>query len=218
MAISTKERGEYTLLHMVNRMVWEARRNDELGKVNTGNSDLFSSTEKLLGNLTRQAPNRIYFGPEGIVCRVLFFNEKGFSFQARIETLRMLPEPEVVKSESIATSTLSDLEREIMWWRRQFGMRGDLLADPYRVLERIDSPGEFVHIGKISGKSSANNSYPGTVNCRYHQTNLNGPRFSDLGLNKVYRVRRQETFRVIDNIPQLISRHMYPFNNFIPTP
>lgn len=77
------EHREYTMFHMVNHMVWEARRNDDITRKygDKEDSDVFPSTEKLLMSLTRQAPNRIYFGPDGKVCRVLFFREQGFHFR-----------------------------------------------------------------------------------------------------------------------------------------
>lgn len=212
MSTFTQERGEYELFHMVARMVWEARRNDAIKQKyeDTDNSDLFPSTERLLKSLTQQAPNRIYFGPDGRVCRVLFFSENGLPYQARIETIELGDDPKIVKSEGISGRSIAALEQEITWWRRQFRMPGDLLTNPLMVLESTEEPGEIVHIGGIEKQIGSLVTVSDLVYCRYYQSSLNGPRFIDLGAGSDYKIRDEE-FRRLDSPPAFILRHLNPF-------
>lgn len=213
MITATAENREYTLFHMVNRMVWEARCNDEITrKHGEETSDLFPSTDRLLKSLTRQAPNRIYFGSNGRVSRALFFSEQGMTYQVRVETLQLDDNPRIVKSEYVVSGSPGGLEQEITWWRRQFGMPGDLLTKPLFIMESLEREGEIIHVGGVEKQVGDLVTITDLIYCRYYQSSLNGPRFIDLGVGSNYKVNVGEEFRNLGGPPSFILRHLNPFS------
>lgn len=161
----TQEQKEYLSFHLVNRLVEEARRNKELIGTEFG-------VEKLIHNLSRQAPNRLYCNREGHILSVLIFSEKNRPFEAfnqiaKLEDDRWQP----VRSETVSCIDVGSLEQEISWWRRRYQMIGDLIEKPsgiFRVIGGKDLlDGSFVHVSDIK---------PGLSVLYYYYISEVGPR------------------------------------------
>lgn len=199
MATSLIERRDPTQFNLANYLIKQARESEEFFQ-RTGQKDesgAFPEIKKVIEGLTRQIPNRIYFAPDGRVCRVLFFSEDELPYQARIETLELGSNPRIIKSEGIVTATSADLEKEVSWWRRQFAMSGDLLLNPSLVIESLKNPGQFAHIGGSD-----------VVFCHYYESTANGPKITNLG-SGIH--RRNGDFKVLAEPPSFIYEYAHPF-------
>lgn len=190
------ESREYPLFNSVNRHIREARQAERISPNTKWN------VTALVENLIRQAPNRLYFAPDGRFCWVLMFSEDGLRYQARIEILQILDNnPELVKGESFIAVNSKALEQEITWWRRQFSMSGDLIEEPITILQSQSYEREFVH---LAGSD---------LDPFYYRYNIGmiGPRLLVIGRGTDYRLREGEVFTRIPGLPREILDYSNPF-------
>lgn len=189
------ERREYPLFNLVNRSVREERHFEDINP-NT------KFVDKLIANLIRQAPNRLYFAPDGRFCWVLMFSEDDYRYQARIETLKILDEvPQLVRGEDMCAASPAALEEEIRWWRRQWTMSGDLIGEPITVLQSRNHDNEFVH---LAGPD---------LDPFYYRYSIGviGPRLLAIGRGTDYQLREDEEFEIMPSPPKTILEYSYPF-------
>lgn len=134
----------HPVIDLTNLVVEEQRRNENVtGKI--------GMAEELIQNLTAKFPNRLYCSENGFIARVLLFSEYGLPYRVYMETCKPGNNDwQKIKSETITCTNTNDLERQIDFWRRKFGMSKDLFEKPSMVIQiSEDTPfgqGEFVNL------------------------------------------------------------------------
>lgn len=126
---------------------------------------------QLLQGLIHQAPNRVYFNDQGEIMRALFFKGE-FPYEAYWDIIKPQEENwEEARNEYLIGSTPKDIEDQLSFQRRRFGMKHDLLTAPSSVFKTLfmNEP-IFVHQSEAEGKF---------VSCSYYPTPLFGftPKF-----------------------------------------
>lgn len=193
--VNTESR-EYPLFNSVNRSIRDARQFETINPTTREN------VHTLVNNLVRQGPNRLYFATDGRFCWVLMFSEDDYPYQVRIETVQILDEqPQLVRREDVRAISPAALEEEIKWWRRQWGMSGDLIEGSTAVLQSKNHDNEFIH---LAGPD---------LNPFYYRYSIGtvGPRLLAIGRGTDYQLREDEEFTIIPAPPKTILEYSHPF-------
>lgn len=105
------------------------------------------SERSSLESSIEQTPDQVYFSPDGTVGRVIVY-QREFRYQALTEGLRHSQDRWTrFYAEHFVLRDARGLTQQLVWFRRQFGLLGDLMAQPAHVFKVTD--GSFLHIGEI---------------------------------------------------------------------
>lgn len=164
------------------------------------------SVQALLRKLVQQAPNRIYFAPDGKMTRILLYTaytEPKTLYQGYMESVQFQGLlPSIIKGEFLICRRSEDLETEIRRFRARYGAMGDLLEQPSRIYEKV-IPGretEFIHLGQGNGIN---------VFYRYYISVLGIPRTVSMGLVTRDTLAGAEP---ISHLPKEIFKQTHPLN------
>lgn len=206
------------LFSLVNMQVDEARSNERmtgsiegLGALGRFTANLEWGFNRLVKSLVGQAPNRVFYSPDGKIGRVLLFKGIEQPYGAYFQAFEQVDDRfRVLEWADFECSKLEQLEGHILRLRDRFQMAGDLIERPVSVFG-IRRTEEFIHLSSVSLIAGASEEQPSFY---YHY------RFNHIGHRAVSMGRITEGFlQEVDalarnqmaSVPQEVLDYAHPF-------